>query len=112
EYGKASFGDIWDEQYKGRMLTRQRSSMLCTGLWLERTGKLPEGTMRKAYDDEAAFDLGYNTAADFVIAHKDHIVNWWKGTADTQSGFEQDGAVIGECWDGPIFQLKNEGRPY
>ncbi len=112
EYGKASYGDIWAEEYKGRMLTRQRSSMLCTGLWLERTGKLPEGTMRKAYDDEAAFDLGYNTAAEFVIAHKDHIVNWWKGTADTQSGFEQDGAVIAECWDGPIFQLKNQGRPY
>jgi spermidine/putrescine transport system substrate-binding protein len=112
EYGKASFGDLWDEQYKGKMLTRQRSSMLCTGLWLERTGKLPEGTMRKAYDDEAAFDLGYGTAADFVIAHKDHIVNWWKGTADTQAGFEQDGAIIGETWDGPIFQLKNQGRPY
>jgi spermidine/putrescine transport system substrate-binding protein len=112
EYGKASYGDIWADEYKGRMLTRQRSSMLCTGLWLERTGKLPEGTMRKAYDDEAAFDLGYNTAAEYVIAHKDHIVNWWKGSADTQSGFEQDGAVIGECWDGPIFQLKNQGRPY
>ena len=68
--------------------------------------------MRKAYDDEAAFDLGYGTAAEYVIANKAQIVNWWKGTADTQSGFEQDGAIIGETWDGPIFQLKNQGRPY
>ena len=68
--------------------------------------------MRKAYDEEAAFDLGYGTAAEYVIANKAQIVNWWKGTADTQSGFEQDGAVIGETWDGPIFQLKNQGRPY
>ena len=79
---------------------------------MERDGKLPEGTMRKAYDEEAAFDLGYGTAAEYVIANKAQIVNWWKGTADTQSGFEQDGAVIGETWDGPIFQLKNQGLPY
>lgn len=112
EYGKASFGDIWKPEYKGKMLCRQRSSMLSTGLWMETDGRLPPGTMRKAYDDEAAFDLGYGTAAKYVIENKAQIVNWWKGTADTQSGFEQDGAVIGVTWDGPIFQLKNQGRPY
>ena len=112
EYGKASFGDLWKPEYKGVMLCRQRSIMLATGLWMELEGKLPAGTMRKAYDEEAAFDLGYGTAADYVIANKAQIVNWWKGTADTQSGFEQDGAIIGETWDGPIFQLKNQGRPY
>jgi spermidine/putrescine transport system substrate-binding protein len=68
--------------------------------------------MRKAYDEEAAFDLGYGKSAEYVMAHKDQIANWWKGTADTQSGFEQDGAVIGNTWDGPIFQLKDQGRPY
>jgi spermidine/putrescine transport system substrate-binding protein len=94
------------------MLCRQRSSMLATGLWMESDGKLAPGTMRKAYDDEAAFDLGYGTAAKYVIENKAQIVNWWKGTADTQSGFEQDGAIIGVTWDGPIFQLKNQGRPY
>ena len=30
EYGKASFGDLWKPEYKGLMLCRQRSSMLCT----------------------------------------------------------------------------------
>jgi spermidine/putrescine transport system substrate-binding protein len=112
EYGKASFGDLWKPEYKGLMVCRQRSIMLGTGLWMEREGKLPAGTMMKAYDDEAAFDLGYRAAADFVIANKEQIVNWWKGTADTQSGFEQDGGLIGLTWDGPIFQLKNQGRPY
>jgi spermidine/putrescine transport system substrate-binding protein len=112
EYGEASFGNLWKPEYQGLMLCRQRSIMLASGLWMEREGKLPEGTMRKAYDDEAAFDLGYGTAAQYVIANKAQIVNWWKGTADTQSGFEQDGAIIGETWDGPIFQLKNQGRPY
>ena len=112
EYGVASFGDLWKPEYKGLMLCRQRSIMLTTGLWMERDGKLPEGTMRKAYDEEAAFDQGYGTAAEYAIANKAQIVNWWKGTADTQSGFEQDGAVIGETWDGPIFQLKNQGLPY
>ncbi len=112
EYGKASFGDLWAEENKGKMLCRQRSIMLGTGRWMERTGELPEGTMKKAYDDEAAFDMGYGKAAEYVIAHKDHIVNWWKGTADTQSGFTQDGAVIGQTWDGPMFQLKDQGLPY
>ena len=112
EYGKASFGDLWKPEYKGLMLCRQRSSMLCTGLWMEGDGKLPAGTMKKAYDDEAAFDLGYGKAAEYVIANKAQIINWWKGTADTQSAFEQDGAIIGETWDGPIFQLKNQGGPY
>ena len=112
EYGVASFGDLWKPEYKGLMLCRQRSIMLTTGLWMERDGKLPKGTMMKAYDEEAAFDLGYGTAAEYTIANKAQIVNWWKGTADTQSGFEQDGAIIGETWDGPIFQLKNQGLPY
>ena len=112
EYGKASFGDLWAPEHAGKMLCRQRSIMLGTGLWMEGEGKLPAGTMRKAYEDAEAFDLGYGMAADFVIANKTQIVNWWKGTADTQSGFEQDGAVIGQTWDGPIFQLKNQGRPY
>jgi spermidine/putrescine transport system substrate-binding protein len=112
EYGKASFGDLWSEAYKGKMLCRQRSIMLGTGLWMERTGELPEGTMKKAYDDEAAFDLGYGKAAEYTIAHKDQIVNWWKGGADTQSGFQQDGAVIGMTWDGPIMQMKDQGLPY
>ncbi len=112
EYGTASFGDVWKPEYKGLMLCRQRSIMLGTGLWMEREGKLPAGTMRNAYDDEAAFDLGYGTAAEYTIANKAQIVNWWKGTADTQSGFEEEGAVIGITWDGPIFQLKNQSRPY
>ncbi|MFN6980129.1 MAG: extracellular solute-binding protein, partial [Gemmobacter sp.] len=109
EYGKLSFGDLWAPEYAGRMLARQRSIMLGTGLWMERTGELPEGTMRRAYADEAAFDLGYGKAAEYVIANKKQIVNWWRGTADTQSGFMQDGAVIGMTWDGPIMQMRDQG---
>jgi spermidine/putrescine transport system substrate-binding protein len=112
EYGKLSYGDLWNPEYKGRMLARPRSIMLGTGLWMERTGELPAGTMRKAYDDEAAFDLGYGKAAEFVIANKAHIVNWWRGTADTQSGFMQDGAVIGMTWDGPIMQMRDQGMKH
>ena len=112
EYGEASLGDLWKPEYKGLMHCRPPSIMLATGLWMERDGKLPEGTMRKAYDDEAAFDLGYGTAADYVVANKAQIQSWWKDAADTQSGFEQHGAVIGETWDGPVFQLKNQGLAY
>lgn len=111
KYGEVSFGHLWDERFAGAMLCRQRSIMLGTGLWMEGTGELPEGTMRKAYDDPDALALGYGKAAEYTIAHKDQIVNWWKGTADTQSGFLQDGAAIGQTWDGPIFQMKNDGYP-
>jgi len=111
KYGTASFGDLWDERFKGAMLCRQRSIMLGTGLWMERIGELPAGTMRNAYDDPDALALGYGKAAEYTIAHKDQIVAWWKGTADTQSGFLESGAAIGMTWDGPIFQMKNEGQP-
>jgi len=109
EYGRLSFGDLWAPEYTGRMIARQRSLMLGTGLWMERIGELPEGTMRRAYANEADFDLGYGRAAAHIIANKAQIVNWWRGTADTQSGFMQDGAVIGMTWDGPIMQMRDQG---
>ena len=43
EYGKASFGDIWKPEYKGKMLCRQRSSMLATGLWMEQRRQAAAG---------------------------------------------------------------------
>ncbi|MBX6324126.1 MAG: extracellular solute-binding protein [Rhodospirillaceae bacterium] len=112
EYGKASFGDLWDRAYEGRMTCRLSTVLLSTGLWLERKGDLPEGAMRKAYDQEAAFDAAYGATARYVAAHKDHIGALWDGTADVRAAFEDKGCVIGQSGDGPILQLRNEGRPY
>jgi spermidine/putrescine transport system substrate-binding protein len=112
EHGKASFGDLWDERYQGRVVCRPRSVMLGTGLWMERTGELPEGAMRKAYDDEAAFDLAYGKASHYVIASRPQIGAFWSGTEDTQKAFLEAHCVIGQTWDGPMFQLRNDGQPY
>jgi spermidine/putrescine transport system substrate-binding protein len=112
EYGKASFGDLWNSDYKGKVACRLTSMMLGTGLWMERQGELPEGVMRKAYDEEPAFDQGYGKAAQFVASHKDQIGAQWQGTIDTQEAFAQKGCIIGQTWDGPILQMKNEGKPY
>ncbi len=111
DYPTASFGDLWNPAYKGKMTCRARSIMLGTGLWLEGEGKLPPGTMRKAYDDEAAFALGYGAALEYAIKNKAQIAKFWTGTADHQAAFLQEGCVIGQTWDGPINTMANEGKP-
>lgn len=112
DYPTASFGDLWNPAYKGKMTCRPRSIMLGAGLWMEGEGKLPKGTMFKAYTDEAAFTLGYGTAVEFAIKNKAQIAKFWAGTADTQAAFLQDGCVIGQTWDGPINTMANEGHPF
>jgi hypothetical protein len=108
-YGTASFGDIWNPEYKGKMLCRQRSSMLTTGLWMEREGKLPAGTMRKAYDDEAAFDLGYGTAAKYVIeeGHRRHPVRVRAGRRRHRRDLGRSDLPAQE--PGPALQLPGPG---
>jgi spermidine/putrescine transport system substrate-binding protein len=107
----ASFGDLWDPQHKGKMLCRPRSIMLGTGLWMEGKGELPPGTMKKAYHDQAAFELGYGKAMEYTIKNKPQIGKFWTSTAETQAGFLQEGMVIGMTWDGPINTMRNEGNP-
>ncbi|WP_439816068.1 extracellular solute-binding protein [Zavarzinia sp. CC-PAN008] len=109
-YGAASYGDLWNPRYAGRVTIRPRSALLGLGLWLEARGDIPTGTMRQAYVEQEAFTLGYGKAADYMIAHKTQIRQFWTGTADHQAAFLQNGVVLGQTWDSPIFGMQKEGN--
>ncbi len=111
EYGKASFGDLWDAKWKGKMMCRPRSIMLGTGLWMEGKGELAPGSMKKAYHDEATMVKAYGQALEYSIKNKAHIAKFWTGTNDTVLAFRQEGCVIGQTWDGPINKMRDEGDP-
>jgi spermidine/putrescine transport system substrate-binding protein len=111
EYGKASFGDLWDSRWTGKMLCRPRSIMLGVGMWWEGKGEIPAGTMAKTYSDQPTMEKYYGQALDFCIKNKKQIGKWWTSTAETQAGFLQEGCVIGMTWDGPINTMRNEGHP-
>jgi spermidine/putrescine transport system substrate-binding protein len=111
EYGKASFGDLWDSRWAGKMLCRPRSIMLGVGMWWEGKGEIPAGTMAKTYSDQPTMEKYYGMALDYCIKNKKQIGKWWTSTAETQAGFLQEGCVIGMTWDGPINTMRNEGHP-
>ena len=110
EPGKTSYGIIWDEQYKGKMMCRARSVLTATGLWMESTGKMAPGSMRAAYTNEDAMRKSYGQVLDYAIAHKSQIVHFWKGGADQKAGLLEMGAVIGLAWDSVVFGLQGEGH--
>lgn len=109
EYGKASFGDLWDPKWKGKMTCRPRSIMLGTGLWMEGKGDMPAGSMKKSYTDEATMVKYYGQALEYCIKNKAQIAKFWQGTNDTVLAYRQEGCVIGQTWDGPPNTMRNEG---
>lgn len=111
-YGKASFGDLWDPKWKGKMTCRPRSIMLGTGLWMEAKGEIPAGSMFKAYTDQPTMEKYYGMTLDYAIKNKSQIGKFWQGTADHQAAFLQEGCVIGQTWDGPINKMRDEGNPF
>jgi spermidine/putrescine transport system substrate-binding protein len=111
EYPKASFGDLWDPRWAGKMLCRPRSIMLGVGMWWEGKGEIPAGTMQKCYADQPTMEKYYGMAMEFAIKNKKQIGKWWTSTAETQAGFLQEGCVIAMTWDGPINTMRNEGHP-
>jgi spermidine/putrescine transport system substrate-binding protein len=110
-YGQATFGDLWDPKYKGKMTCRPRSIMLGTGLWMEGKGDMPAGSMWKSYSDQPTMEKFYGQALEYAIKNKAQIAKFWQGTADHQAAFLQEGCVIGQTWDGPINKMRDDGQP-
>lgn len=111
EYGSASFGDIWKDEYAGKMGCRPRSALNGVALAFEGQGKLPEGSLRKAYGDPDTAHKVLGEAAQFIIERKKNINMFWSTANDYPIMFLQNGVTIAQTWDGPIFTLKNEGEP-
>ena len=106
-----SFGTLWNDEYKGKVQGRPHSLLLGIGLWMDGTGKLPTNRMLDAFKDEASMKKIYDVILPFAIAHKPWIKQFWDSGDNTKSGFDTNGVVIGQTWDGPVISMKKAGKP-
>ncbi len=106
-----SFGDLWSEYAKGKLLCRPRSLITGIGLWKDATGELPSNRMLDAFKDEAAARKLFEPLAKFAIAHRSWIKREWADADDIEAGFTEGSCAIGQTWDWPIHSLRQEGKP-
>jgi spermidine/putrescine transport system substrate-binding protein len=109
-YGKASYGDIWKPEAKGKATVRGHSGLVGLGLWLEREGKLPM-PMRAAFENEANMKKIYDVILKEAIARKGNIVQFWSNENEAQGAFRVNGAIVGQTWDSSAAALQKEGLP-
>jgi len=110
-YDELSYGDLWREEVKGRVMGRPHSMMLGMGLYLDRIGKLPSNRMLDAYKDEENMRRIWDEITTFAIEKKPRIKMFWNDSETQKSGFLNNGVVLGQTWDGPAIALKNAGKP-
>lgn len=106
-----SFGDLWADEMKGRVLGRAHSLITGIGLWMDGTGKLPSNRMLDSFKDEDSMRKIWIPLTQFAIEHKAWIKQFWSTASEIESGLMKDGCVIGQTWDGPVLSLKKQGRP-
>ena len=111
EYKDLSYGDLFSEEVKGRVMARPHSMMLGIGLYLDATGKLPSNRMLDAYKDEQNMRRIWGEITNYCVERKQWIKQFWADADAQKNGFTQNGVVIGQTWDGPAMQLRNEGEP-
>jgi spermidine/putrescine transport system substrate-binding protein len=106
-----SYGDIWQEDVKGKTMMRPHSGMLGAGLYLETTGQLEPGAMKRAYDDEETMRKTWTVVTDYCIANKAQVKLFWNDADAQKNGFLNDGVLVGQTWDGPPITMMNNGDP-
>lgn len=109
--GVPSYGNVWQSDVEGKAMIRPHSGMLGAGLYLETTGALEPGDMKRAYEDEQTMRRTWNVVTDFCIANKKQIKLFWNDADSQKNGFLHDGVVVGQTWDGPPLVLKSQGEP-
>ena len=109
--GVPSYGNIWDPANKGKTMMRPHSGMLGAGLYLETTGALEKGAMKKAYDDEATMRKTWAKVTDYCIKNKSQVKLFWNDADSQKNGLLNEGVIVGQTWDGPPLALKSAGEP-
>lgn len=110
EYGVLGFGSLWQPEYRGKVTVRAHSSLLGIGLHLDATGELPSDRMRVTYTDEAKMREIYGRILAYAVERKPWIVQFWSNAQETEAAFGQNGAVIGQTWDGPAMRMRSETK--
>jgi len=112
EYGELSFGTLWERKYEQKVTCRPHSVFLGVGLYLDFIGKVPSNRMYDTYHTQVGMRRVYDKILKFLIKHKKNIKVFWNNFQDHLSAFLQNGCLIGQTWDGPMMNLKKEGKPY
>jgi spermidine/putrescine transport system substrate-binding protein len=110
EYGKASFADLWDPKYVGKVTVRPHSGLVGMGLALEAQGKLPH-KMREAFADPTKMTANYDIIIKEAIARRKNVAQFWSDENSAQGAFRTNGCVIGQNWDTSAQALIKEGLP-
>ncbi|MFQ5773162.1 MAG: extracellular solute-binding protein [Kiloniellaceae bacterium] len=111
DYRDLTYGDMYTEDMKGKIMGRPHSMMLTMGLYLDRTGRLPTNRMLDAYKDEENMRRIWTEITKFAVEHKPWVKQFWNDADAQINGFMQNDVVLGQCWDGPPLRLKAEGKP-
>jgi spermidine/putrescine transport system substrate-binding protein len=106
-----SFGDLWADDVKGKIIGRPHSLITGIGLWMDGTGQLPSNRMLDSFKDEDTMRKIWTQLTQFAVDHKPWVKQFWSSADDTKSGLMQNGCVLGQTWDGPVLSLKKEGKP-
>ncbi len=109
--GSPSYGNIWDKANAGKTMIRPHSGMLGAGLYMETTGALEPGAMKKAYNDEQTMRATWEKVTQFCIANKSQIKLFWNDADSQKNGLLNEGVIVGQTWDGPPLALKTAGEP-
>ncbi len=109
-YGELGFGSLWEEEYQGKVTMRAHSGMLGIGLYLDSIGELDSNQMRDTYTDEAKMRAVYSQILAYATERKPWIVQFWSNAQETEAAFLQNGAVIGQTWDGPAMRLRADSN--
>ncbi|MDQ7776904.1 MAG: extracellular solute-binding protein [Paracoccus aminovorans] len=107
----ASWGLLWDESHRGKVIGRANSLISIIGLWLDANGTLPSNRLADTYADEARAREVFDKVLQFAVDHKPWVKQFWTGTDSIKSGFLTNGVTIGESWDGPILTMARAGSP-
>ncbi|MFC7399241.1 extracellular solute-binding protein [Chelatococcus sp. GCM10030263] len=110
EYGKASYGDLWRDDFAGKVTVRGHTALVGIGLWLEAEGKLPH-PMRDSFKDEATMVANYDVIIKTAIANKKKVGQFWTNENEAQGAFRTNGCVIGQNWDTTAAALAKDGAP-
>ena len=105
-----SYGDVWQEDVKGKTMMRPHSGMLGAGLYLETTGALEPGAMKRAYNDQKTMRATWEKVTEFCIANKAQLKLFWNDADTQKNGLLNEGVVVGQTWDGPPITLMNDGE--
>jgi len=107
-YGEASYGTLWGPDMVGKATIRAHSGLLGLGLYLDSIGEVPSEQMRVTYTDEAKMREVYEQLLAYATERKDRIIQFWSNAQETEAAFYQNGAVIGQTWDGPAMRMRTD----